>query len=922
MSDRRMIEDFIPVEAISYESAREKVARRRNGHLSTLHLWWARRPLAACRAAVYATFAPPAADRSTLPGFFEQLCHWTGPILPESPALKLAHQVVSTAANGERPRVLDPFAGGGAIPLEALRLGAQAVAVELNPVAHLIQLCTLRYPQLYGQRLRDAVAQWGAWVIARTQADLGDLYADLPVGGGEKGTADLFTGVVGKAGLRPIAYLWTRTIPSPAPGFEAGLVPLVRQTWLRKKKNNYVALRPVVDRAALTVRYEVVESRAGSEAGAIAEWGFDPAGMSVRGATTCPYSGAPVTAADVKAAGKAGRLGQQMMAVVCVTPGARGKVYRGAEAVAGVAELDARAAARVAALCAATGLTVPEEELPEKLTGGMCTIYGLDKFGDLFTPRQQLLLLTLCHHTLAAHERLAREHDPDFATAVGAYLGLLVGRMADRASVLCRWHNVGEKTENTYARQALPMVWDFSEPNPFGGGSGDLTLALGLITDVLDHLVAAGGLPAELHHGRAQRLPIEDESIHAVITDPPYYDNISYADLSDFFYVWHKRALGRVMPGLYVTAATPKKAEAVAAPQRHGGDKAVAATFYETEMRKAFAEAHRVLKPGCPLVCVYAHKTTLGWSTLVDSLRSAGFQVTEAWPLNTEMPDRAGQMDTASLASSIFIIARKRPTGTGTGNHATDVLPALTTLIETRVRDLMAAGVTGADLVIATVGAGLAPFTRFDRVELPNGDELTAERYLDTVQREVLEVILAAVFALDRSGVRQIDVRSRFYVLARLQHAGPVEFGELNILAQGVGVELAGHGGLSEGRQRLVALEKSTATVLDFARRGPEPELGQGVDGQPAPLIDVLHRLVWLHENDRMQTGDFLRTTKPDLDRLRLLAHALKGRTLADGSDTRTEEQKALDRLLVQWPRVVEGAFAPMDRGGDRGGAK
>jgi putative DNA methylase len=428
------------------------------------------------------------------------------------------------------------------------------------------------------------------------------------------------------------------------------MVRLVRQTWLRKKAGNFVALRQLADRDQLKVRYELVQSRARNAEDAIAEWGFNPVGYSVRGATTCPYSGSPVTIRDAKAAGRAGQMRSQLMAVVCMQPGARGKRYVGADRAAPVDEEEI--GRRLAELCQTAGMSVPDEQLPGISTeaGGIILppAYGLDTFGKLFTLRQQLLLMALCKYAREAHRQLASElRDSALAVAVAAYLGLLVGRVADRASTPCHWDNSAEKTANTYARQALPMVWDFSEPNPFGGSSGDLDSQLDYIVEVIEHAAAAApGRPAEVVRGRAQTLPL-------VVTDPPYYDNISYADLSDFFYVWHKRALGAILLTVFATSVTPKRAEIVAAPHRHDADKDRAAHFYESEMLQAFSEAHRVLRRGGPMVVVYAHRTTLGWATLVDSLRRSGFSVTEAWPLDTEMPDRAGQMKTAALASSV-----------------------------------------------------------------------------------------------------------------------------------------------------------------------------------------------------------------------------------------------------------------------------
>lgn len=925
MNDRRMIEDFIPVTEVSYESSREKVARRRQGHLSTIHLWWARRPLAACRAAVFATFAPAdmrlrvhdphnvVPDDDQRPEFFTQLCHWTGPVLPPNPALMKAREVVSRAGENGPPRVLDMFAGGGAIPLEAQRLGAKAIAVELNPVAHLIQLCTLDYPMRYGKPLRDAVAKWGHWLVDQVQAEVGDLYPDIEVM--EEGqTGELFEGG-GPRKLRPIAYFWTRTVPSPARGLEHAQVPLLRQTWLRKKAGGFVALKPEVDRERTSIRYRIVKSKAKTEEEAVREWGFDPADFSARGSTTCPFSGASLGVDDVRIAATGGHLESQFLGMALVAPGLRGKQYLGSRDVSASPVGDQEIAERITRICRESNLSVPDESVPlEDHQSFRTALYGLSTYRDLFTPRQLLTLLTLCKYVRKAHDQcLASTGNTDFATAVASYLTLLVGRVADRGSTLCHWDNTAEKTANTYARQALPMVWDFSEANPFGGASGDARMQLDFILQVIDHAAAtAPGNPADVIRGLAQRLPLPDASVDAVITDPPYYDNISYADLSDFFYVWHKRALGPLMPALYGTTLTPKKAEAVVAPYRHEGGREAAAAFYEDQMAEAFVEANRVLKKHGRMVVVYAHKTTLGWSTLIDSLRRARFQVVEAWPLNTEMPDRAGQMNTASLASSIFLVARKRDGG-GVGDYAATVRPEMLRIVETRVRELMRLGIGGADLVIAAVGAGLEPFTRFDAVELPSGEELATQRFLEEVQREVLETVLSAVFEVDRSGVGLVDRTSRFYVLARYEYGiGAVDFGEVNVLAQGVGVELAGSGSLSDGKRRLVRQTKSEVRLLDYTDRGAEPTLGLENDGAPAPLVDVLHRLLWLNENDFGKVAYFLQQSQCDLSRLRLLANALKGRALASaGEDRRTSEQKAVDRLLAQWNRLLEPQAVP-----------
>ena len=904
---KRMFEDYVPVEAISAACVREKLGGHHlsRGQPRNLHLWWARRPLAASRAAVYAAFAQPAEgeERKDLSAFFAELCAWQGPVLPDRPAIRRAKEVVSTAGpGGAPPVVLDMFAGGGAIPLEAQRLGAIPYAVDLNPVAHLIQRCTLEFPQRYGQALRDAVAEWGEKVIARTQAEVGDLYPDIPVP--EDGQLELGFSGEPKA-LRPIAYLWTRTIPTTARGVR-GQVPLARQTWLRRKKGQFVALRPVVD--GERVRFDLVTSDADTQQQAAAEWGFEPSNQSARGKTGCPFSGGTITANDAKVAGKAGQMGAQLMAACVMQVGTkRGKSF--VDVAGGVIAPpdDAEIQRRLTSL--PSGLRIPVEPLPAEDTRNFwCPQYGLSAYGDLFTPRQALLLLTLCKQVRQAYLKISQEEDPAFARAVCAYLALLLGKLTDRHSSLCSWHNVGLKVEPAMPRQALAMNWDYAEANPFGGSSGDARHTLNYILESLDHLTAFSGSPGRVMMGPAQHLPLEPESVDAVITDPPYYDNISYADLSDYYYVWHKRALGTVFPRTYASKITPKRAEAVVAPHRQGGDKEASAAFYEDQMHQTFIEAQRVLKPGGPMVVVYAHKTALGWSTLVDSLRTAGFQVTEAWPLATEMPNRAAQRQTASLASSIFLVARKRGEG-GTGSFAQDVLPAMRRIVRQRVVDLMAVGLGGADLVIAAVGAGLAPFTAFDRVELPSGDEYGSAAFLDQVQREVFDTVLAEVFEVDREGVGAVDTSSRAYVLFRYQYGEAlVPFGDANVLAQGIGVELAGAGSLSDGSGALVEEKKGKVRLRTYAERGGQPKLGQPVHGAPAPLVDVLQRLLWLMEHDRPKLGAVIAQTPIDAGRLKLLANALKGRTLAREGEARSDEQNAVQRLLAQWAGLFESS--------------
>jgi len=1210
--DRRLIEDFLPIQAISKEASREKSVRK--GHISTLHLWWARRPLVACRAAVYGALVPASRfipengrdskkqslGRANAAKFIERLCKYPGnpTVIKEAQRHILeAHAERLTQKTGKpvtvedieegrapRPKVLDMFAGGGAIPLEALRLGCEAYALDLNPVAHIIELCTLVYPQKYGKPdpnargmtgpegstgilpvnsgqagslshrtwggLAEEVRYWGEWVLKKVKAEIGDLYPPLPdmewwenVGqaaslatqilmfpsvkqdaaktkrklphweregacyfityrtkdgltlseeakdvvmenwkhwSGQRYdlwqavvmpdhvhlllsplskqdgtywtlseilhtaksyTANEINKAMGRAGplwqderfdhiirnpasfeekwhyirqnpckaglagrptdypwlyehdglaarptLTPVAYLWTRTVRCKNPSCGA-TVPLVRQTWLCKKKDRFVALKMVAPKDNKEVRFEVVESR--TEQGL----GFDPAGFSKGGNATCPFCGTVADIDYVKDEGGQGRLGRQLMAIVCTRPGAKGKTYLSADGMPHGSPDDEEIGKRIKALCKRTALSVPSESianLPHDCRDNSLGItvrpYGLRTWGDLFTPRQMLCLLTFAAAVRGAYQTMVGQAgstgfqpvtedtgrmpmppiDEERARAVATYLGILVNRQADYNSTLCSWHNTGEKMGHTFGRQALPMVWDFAELAPFGGASGSPEGALDWIVGVAE-AQAESGHPATVARGSATALPWPDASFDAVITDPPYYDNVPYADISDFFYVWLKRTVGNLYPEHFATETTPKKSEAVADATRYGGSKEKARLAYEEMMAQSFREAHRVLKPGGQMTVVYAHKTTLGWSTLVDALREAGFTVTEAWPLDTEMKARLRGMDCAALASSIFLVARKREGSTGlqpvnqstgfqpvsentgkmpvprsVGSYENEVRPELEKIVRERVDSLWKMGITGADLVIAAVGAGLRAFTRFSRVEYANGEEVPAEKFLAEVEGVVLETLLEKIFVGQASGgtgfqpvnqstgkmpvpLGSVDGPSRFYVLWRYTYgAAEMEAGEAIVFTYGQNVELDGPKGLSASRHALVEKKKGKYRLRDFTERGADEKLGLP-DGQAGslshpPLIDALHRILWLVENQPRALNKFLDEARPDRERLRLVAQALAGTALAGGQAsslshqhtvvTTAAEAAALKKLVANWRALIDQGLA------------
>lgn len=994
MNDRRLIEDFLPIQAISAEASREKSVRK--GHISTLHLWWARRPLVACRAAVYGALVPASKfvpengpdnkkqslGRANAAKFIERLCKYPGnpAVINEAQRHILeAHAERLTEETGNkvtiedieegrapRPKVLDMFAGGGAIPLEALRLGCEAYALDLNPVAHIIELCTLVYPQKYGKPdpnargmtgpknakgettwggLADEVRYWGEWVLKKVKTEIGDLYPPVPdpeakseeIGEKPQSVMEFAKPTQGRlsvpAGyLTPVAYLWTRTVRCKNPACNA-MVPLVRQTWLCKKKDRYVALKMIAPKGKKQVRFEVVESR--TEKGL----GFDPAGFSKGGNATCTFCGTVADSDHVKAEGCAKRLGQQMMAIVCTRPGKQGKIYYSAGDYPQYLPNDDAIRKRIEGLCRRTGLTVPNEPIEANPRSMDTQHFGFETWGDLFTARQMLCLLTFTAVLRDCLEVLARDGvESEVAKAVGTYLAMTFNKVADISNSLSAWEPIAQCSRHLFGRQAIPMIWDFGETVPIATSAGNWNEHLGRVLDSIGLTINSGN-SATVTRGSAIDLPWTDSSCDAVITDPPYYDNVSYSNLSDFFYVWLKRTVGHLYPEHFATEGTPKKSEVIAAFYRHGGDKGKSRLFYEQMMAKSFAEANRVLKPGGQMIVVYAHKTTLGWATLVDALRKAGFTVTEAWPLDTEMKSRLVAMETAALASSIFLVSRKRE-GFLTGSYEDDVRVDLEKIVRERVDSLWKMGLTGADLVIAAVGAGLRAFTKFSRVEYANGEEVAAEKFLTEVEGVVLETLLEKIFGVTGSGVVAVDGPTRFYVLWRYTYkAAEMDAGEAIVFTYGQNVELDGQNGLSSGSRALVEKKKGKYRLLDFAERGDDEKLGMSKSsiadgslkadgasrangmGTPAPLIDILHRILWLVENEPRKLNDFLDETRPDRERLRLVAQALAGTALAGRKDdgpehtvtTTPSEAAALNKLVANWRALIDVRLSDVD---------
>jgi len=902
----RLIEADFPLRTVSEESVREKNIR--HGHISTLHIWWARRPLAASRATALAALLPDDPERrEELLELVRNIAPWKMVSNGSDPEIQKARKHIREAFGGRAPRVLDPFAGGGSIPLEALRLGCETYALDYNPVAVLLNRAVLQYPQKFGQPssiskmplppsaeepshspsdllkasakhaespLLQAVSAWGKWVLEEARKELEQFYPK---------DAD---------GSIPVGYIWARTLPcqNPACGAE---IPLMRQTWLAKKENRKIALKLIPNRESQRVDVKIVEANG-------EPIDFSPEeGTVARAHVRCPLCGGTMDDKTTRRLFREGKSGQRLMAVVLHHPDRPGKTYR----LPTERDLEAYRAAEAALVEARHRLAqdwgidpVPDEPLPYDPRNIWITPYfpdDLQKFGSLFNPRQKLALLTFADKVRQAHAQLlAQSAEPEFAKAMVTYLALIFNGVIDHCSSVCQWRGGTEDTGHTFGRQALPMNWDYAEINPFSASTGSWASMAEKTLRVLAHLTRIPpanpqSASATVVHGTATALPWPDNFFDAVLTDPPYYDNVNYSALSDFFYVWLKRTVGDLYPELFATPLTPKSEEIVQDPNRQGGREAARA-FFEQRLTQAFREIHRVLKPDGIAVIVFAHKTTEAWETVINALLEAGLYMTASWPIHTEMQARLNAQETASLASSIYMVCRKRTT------REVGEYPQVRKEIDERVRQKLtqfwAEGIRGADFFMSAIGPAVEVFGKYVRVEKLSGEPVTVTELLEYVRKVVSEFALERVLGSAQLG--GLDAPTRFYLLYRwtYNHAR-VPFDEARKLAQSVGVELEklwGEGGLVQREKEYVRVPTplQRAKSTNFTRKT-----------KFETMIDALHYAVWLwDQNERKRLLDHLLKTYGSDEIFWKVAQAI-AEVLPEGD----EEKRLLQGLLYGW---------------------
>ncbi|WP_433365041.1 DUF1156 domain-containing protein [Streptosporangium sp. CA-115845] len=730
---RKLIEVALPLEEINKQSAREKSIR--HGHPSTLHLWWARRPLAACRAVLFAqlvddpssrpeefpTEEDQALERKRLFNIIERLVNWDN--INDKALYAEAKAEILKSCDGNPPPILDPFAGGGSIPLEAQRLGLEAHASDLNPVPVLINKALIEIPPKWAGQppvfpgaaraklgewpstagLVEDVRHYGQWMRDKAEKSIGHQYPKAKL---EDGTE-----------VNVVAWIWARTVrcPNPACHLEA---PLVNSFTLSRKRSAAVHVLPIIERDGISFTIERTTtpstSATVSRSGAVC--------LSCRGVIPLPY---------VRAEGKAGRLGKVLISVVA--EGKRSRIY-----------LPPSRAHEEAAIISAP-LEPIDADLPVAALGFRVQGYGLTNQADLYTARQMLLLTTLADLVREAVQKcIADGASSEYAQDLGKYLALLVGRVANRNSSQSFWNPTGDKIEQVFARNALPMIWVYAEANPFSNSTGNVLGQLGYLAEALERLPANGSSLVQ------QRDATEIKSDHRLViaTDPPYYDNVPYADLSDFFYIWHRRALKGFMPGLYGTVATPKSQELIAEPAR-AGSWAEAAQFFEQGLRKFFEASVKVQDPRAPLTLFYAFKqsetdetgtASTGWETMLQALVDAGFMVISTWPIRTEKEGGLRDIGRNALASSIVLACRPRQEKSISIDRRGFIV-ALRKELPDALRRMRQGSVAPVDLAQASIGPGIAIFSRYDCVTESDGSKMSVRSSLILINQILAEVL-------------------------------------------------------------------------------------------------------------------------------------------------------------------------------------
>ncbi len=914
---KKLIEVALPLDAINKASTREKSIR--HSHPSTLHLWWARRPLAACRAVLFASLVDDPSEhldefpteqaqeqeRDRLFRLIEALVQWENS--NDKNLLQQARTEILKSTGGNPPPVLDPFAGGGSIPLEAQRLGLETHASDLNPVAVLINKALVEIPPKFANRppvnpqakqslmerdwhgaqgLADDIRYYGKWLRDEAEKRIGYLYPKV-----------ILPQAYGDGEATVIAWLWTRTVTCPNPAC-ATQMPLVRSFYLSKKQGKEAWVEPQLEHSVTppVLRFQVLA------------WNGKPQDGTInRQGAKCIACGMPVPFDYIRSEGKAGRMDAQLMAIVA--SGRRRRVYL------------SPTQAHIKAAEEARPTWKPDQELQGKSRVNV-SLYGMNTFGDLFTLRQLVTLTTFSDLVPAAREKMLADAGiadlpvdsisndgwtgaHAYADAVATYLGLTVSRSANTLCTLARWSQSRDQSVNAFSRQALPMLWDFAEVNPFAAVAGDFAET----SESLSRSISAVPAIASAHACQKDAMSFSGFIDSCVVsTDPPYYDNIDYADLSDFFYVWLRRSLHGIYPDLFKTMLVPKTQELVAAPYRFGGSKSKAQEFFEAGLGKAFARMRAVQHPDYPLTVYYAFKqveseadegdevsnngnslkvtASTGWETMLEGLIRAGFTITGTWPMHTERTGRTIGIGTNVLASSIVLVCRPRLVDAPVASRR-QFLNALRAELPDKLKKLQHGGIAPVDLAQASIGPGMAIYSRYSKVVESDGTPLRIRTALQLINRALDDALT------EQEG--EYDPETRWAIAWFEQYAmNAGEYGTAETLSKAKNTTVLGlvAAGLLEARGGKVRLLK-------------REELADNWNPKTSRLTvwEVMQRMIHalLNGSGEIAAGDILRRASAPGEVARDLAYRLY--TVCERKGW-AQEALAYNSLVTSWSEI------------------
>jgi putative DNA methylase len=948
---KKLIEVSLPLEAINKEAAREKSIR--HGHPSTLHLWWARRPLAACRAVLFSSLVDDPSEympdeesarveRERLFRIIEDLVKWENSNNEEvldKARLEIARSVARTLnvdppigkeairefLATKAPPVLDPFAGGGSIPLEAQRLGLRAYASDLNPVAVLINKALIEIPPKFAnlppvhppetslsgdeldgqangkkrgkkknsqpelwqrewkgaQGLAEDVRYYGKWIRDEASKRIGHLYPPVTI------TKEILSERpdLKEQGLKPgdqltvIAWLWARTVKCPNPACGAQM-PLVRSFELSKKKGKEAWVEPSVYGTEVSFSIKTGQRK-------------PVEGTVNRNGASCICCETPVAFDYIREEGKSGRMGEQMMAIVADAP--KNRIYlapsREHEMIAKNAE----------------PVWQPETHLPEKALGFRVQLYGMTKHHDLFSRRQLVLLTTFVtiakevYKVIVSEAKSNSTNSKDYADSVSVYLAFAIDKMTTTNSSICTWQTEPTRLVAAFSRQAIPMVWDYAEANPFSQAAGDYQLGILSVTEVLERL--SGEVVGNVEQKDAMQIRDIENSLPIVSTDPPYYDNIGYADLSDYFYTWLRHSLGESYPDLFQTVLVPKSQELIATPFRFDGDRGKANSFFENGLTRVFANMSNLQNVNYPLTVFYAFKqsesdtddsidqantfTSTGWETMLGGLVSSGYSITGTWPVRTELTV-ALKSNVSALASSIVLVCRPRLLNAGNTSRR-EFLSALKKELAPALHELQQGSIAPVDLAQAAIGPGMAVFSRYSAVLEADGKPMSVRTALALINQALDE------YLTEQEGEYDSDTR---WALSWFEQFGHNEaaYGVAETLSKAKNTSV---NGLAEAG----VLEARSGKVRLYRRDELDTEWDPTQDKRLTAWEACQHLIYALENKGEAAAAELLTKLGSSAEPARDLAYRLY--TVCERKGW-AQDALGYNSLVVAWPRLKE----------------